>query len=493
MKNKKGISLIVLVITIIVIIILATALIVTLIKNNPISNAKEAVNANDLKVAQETFTMWISKRWTENSDEAGGMYSGVITKEISTLNFTKENTEIASINEKVYLASDVEAKEIQITLSDLGLDSLDKVVISKNTVISITKGDVTIDNVKTEYPQVEVESKAIENSTVTGKKPTYQNPVIPVGFSAKETTKATWKDKNSDGIVDGWNEGLVITDSNDNEYVWIPVDGESIKYAKWEGAISTSWTVKADQTRDDILPTGVTKEEEQIEKYGGYYVARYEASLPDDQTTEELMKTKTFSADDNNRTDIGKAQSKAGKIVWNKIDYTNAKTVSENVISTSEVQSGLITGKQWDTMLKFIGSAGVNVDTDCSSWGSYFNKTGYTISGYYRTQNKDYVYTKGTYTKSSSGYLLLETGKFGEVVSEGSPKNIYDVAGNVWEWSTEIVSEKGGEYTGVGNKVPRGGSYYDKSPFTTASYRLGNTATVNTAPALGFRIVLYIK
>lgn len=110
MKNKKGISLIVLVITIIVIIILATALIVTLIKNNPISNAKEAVNANDLKVAQETFTMWISKRWTENSDEAGGMYSGVITNEISTLNFTKENTEIASINEKVYLASDVEAK-----------------------------------------------------------------------------------------------------------------------------------------------------------------------------------------------------------------------------------------------------------------------------------------------------------------------------------------------------------------------------------------------
>ena len=96
--------------------------------------------------------------------------------------------------------------------------------------------------------------------------------------------------------------------------------------------------------------------------------------MPDSQTTEELMKTKTFTAADNNRIDIGKAQSKAGKIVWNRIDYNNAKTVSENVVTTSSVQSGLITGKQWDTMLKFIASAGVNVDTDCTSWGNYKTK-----------------------------------------------------------------------------------------------------------------------
>ena len=205
------------------------------------------------------------------------------------------------------------------------------------------------------------------------------------------------------------------------------------------------------------------------------------------------MKTKTFSAANNNRTDIGKAQSKAGKIVWNEIDYNNAKTVSENVVTTSEVQSGLITGKQWDTMLKFIESAGVNVDTDCSSWGNYIDKTGYSINGYYRTQYADVVYTNGSYTKSSNGYLLLETGDFGNAVTTGRPKNIYDVAGNVWEWSAETVAQKGGSLTAVGNKLFRGGSYDNRSYDGTASYRFGANSATHTAPSIGFRFVLYIK
>ena len=497
MKNKKGISLIVLIITIIVIIILAAAIILSISKNNPITNAKKAVNENDLKTAQEAVVAWLGDRWVSDidgdgiaGDEVGALYNGTITnKDDSSIEVTLDG---------------VTPYSVSLKLSDLGLETLDSITIENNQVVSIIKGGVTSssDNSQNntpnpEYPQVTVGSKATKNSTVTGKNPSYNNPVIPAGFSAKESNNVTWKDENNDGIVDDWDQGLVITDSSENEYVWIPctLDGSngSIKYEKWNGSKNASYTVTKEQVKDDTLPNDITSEEDQITKYGGYYVARYEASLPDSQTTEELMKTKTFSAADNNRTDIGKAQSKAGKIVWNRIDYNNAKTVSENVISTSSVQSGLITGKQWDTMLKFIESAGVNVDTDCTSWGNYIDKTGYSISGYYRTQNADVAYTNGSYTKASSGYLLLTTGKFGEVVSTGSPKNIYDVAGNVWEWSAETVAQKGGSSTAVGNKLLRGGSYFNDGSSLTASYRNGNVAAAYTNSNVGFRFVLYIK
>ena len=89
--------------------------------------------------------------------------------------------------------------------------------------------------------------------------------------------------------------------------------------------------------------------------------------------------------------------------------------------------------------------------------------------------------------------MLLTTGKFGEVVSTGSPKNIYDVAGNVWEWSAETVAQKGGSSTAVGNKLLRGGGYGSDGSDDTASYRNGNNAATDTGPSVGFRFVLYIK
>ena len=36
-----------------------------------------------------------------------------------------------------------------------------------------------------------------------------------------------------------------------------PVDGINIKYEKWEGSISLNFTVKASQTSDESLPTGI--------------------------------------------------------------------------------------------------------------------------------------------------------------------------------------------------------------------------------------------
>ena len=67
LTQKRGISLIVLIVTIIVIIILAAAVILTITKNNPVSSAKEATFKEDMTSIQDELSMYLSKKYTDNS------------------------------------------------------------------------------------------------------------------------------------------------------------------------------------------------------------------------------------------------------------------------------------------------------------------------------------------------------------------------------------------------------------------------------------------
>ncbi|MDD2377022.1 MAG: hypothetical protein PHD15_03960, partial [Clostridia bacterium] len=67
MKNKKGISLIVLVITIIVIIILAGAVILSLANNNPIESSNEATFKTNVAEYNSELAMAISNKYLQNS------------------------------------------------------------------------------------------------------------------------------------------------------------------------------------------------------------------------------------------------------------------------------------------------------------------------------------------------------------------------------------------------------------------------------------------
>ena len=103
----------------------------------------------------------------------------------------------------------------------------------------------------------------------------YNNPVIPVGFKAINTSDATWLDANNDNLPDGWNDGLVISDEDGNEFVWVPVDGTNVKYEKWCTKGIAYNNSNLSNVPSNELPSDVS-ENTQITKYGGFYKQVYQ-------------------------------------------------------------------------------------------------------------------------------------------------------------------------------------------------------------------------
>ncbi len=327
-----------------------------------------------------------------------------------------------------------------------------------------------------------------ENKTITGsEKSTYNNPIIPVGFKTSNDG-ASWK--SSDGeTVDGWNDGLVIEDKEGNQFVWVPayvgedINGEYTKnkvpkYEKWDGSLTS---VKVSEIPNDTLPmlseeenTSQDKikecEEKQIGNCGGFYIGRYEAGtelLYDDRNNTETIK------------DV-KPLSKQGQMPWNYISYYNAKERAESMYKTNEVQSVLVTGTMWDTVMKWFENNDINVQTQTTenAWGNYKDVEVTGISGYWDySLNGKKMTNEGwkTGNKPANTAGILRTGE-----SEFTKKkNIYDLAGNVWEWTNEM-------------NIVRGGNCGENASDCPAMRRNGSTPSSPTY-YITFRVALYIK
>ena len=236
---------------------------------------------------------------------------------------------------------------------------------------------------------------------------------IPKGFTYKEGTKDT---------------GLVIQDENKNEFVWVPATESTYrKDTSFQGTTPTG---------DDTLPNGITDETADVVKYGGFYIGRYEAGIPKGDTSPSNK--------------IGIPVSKKGATVWTNIDYTNSKASAESMISNEYVQTGLLTGKAWDTVCHWIKSD--DELKDSRTYGNYYENN----SG----------------TKRTAGFN-----------ENWKVKNIYDLAGNVWEWTSEAYSS---------NFFRRGGNCYNHGSVIPVSYRCYDDASY-TNGGIGFRSRLYIK
>ena len=121
-SEKKGISLIVLVITIIVIIILAVAVILSIANNNPIENAKEAKFKNDMKTIEEELSMYIAKNYADSQGTNMGVSNLEGETMVSALPSTKNYQDKVKIkNGKLYVISGELTKDEQKWVKEVGV------------------------------------------------------------------------------------------------------------------------------------------------------------------------------------------------------------------------------------------------------------------------------------------------------------------------------------------------------------------------------------
>lgn len=308
------------------------------------------------------------------------------------------------------------------------------------------------------------------NRTLTSGKATYMNPIIPVGFKAVNDG-ASWE--ISGDAIKGWNDGLIIEDENGSQFVWVPVDGNKVPYEKWCYDSLHYGPSYEDVTGEDVS-SGID-EMEQIEKYQGFWIARYEAGRSDlDYVSPEINDVFTGI----------ELLIKKDAQPWNYISYPNAKTVAEEYINNEYVRSSLLTGTQFDTTMKWIENAGYNITTDSISWGNYYNNLNVIGNGRYTTDS-NYIgqtWHTGEYYKKDKITLYTGTGSY----EEAQAKNIYDLAGGMREWTTEEY------FTGnVLYHISRGGNSNGNSFEIPAAYRSGNKSEY-TSCLLSFRVALYI-
>ena len=283
----------------------------------------------------------------------------------------------------------------------------------------------------------------------------YNSPVIPEGFHSVDTETAKWN-KLEDGTIEGWNSGLVIEDSIGNQFVWIPVYEETLKYS----LNNISKEFKYDM--NSIDKTNI--EYKQIWRYGGFYVSRYEAGVPDSLQGV----TDNISEKSNDIQEI--PVSKKGIIPWNYISIKNAKENAKNMYHSNNISSGMITSKQWQIIINWISINGYNVYSS-AEFGNYSN-VNFEFTGYY---SEDYgkSYKFGENHLKAGKNMLLSTG----ATDRNMTNNIYDLAGNLME------------YVDYENIYICNGGYYD--------YMAGgafDTWVFTGEPScnIGFRIVLYL-
>ncbi len=199
---------------------------------------------------------------------------------------------------------------------------------------------------------------------------------------------------------------------------------------------------------------------------------------------------------------------------------------------STSVTSSLVDSYAWDTIVEWMTKeeANKNLGNDSSTKGNYYNNSNINLSnalyaihrygsiteagkkagkgdywsyaikykkGAFKsgaesidaTSGAKYDFTNNTYDTTNYSYTIrkeLATGS----AEETKVKNIYDMAGNMWEWTTETGKPDGGSTL---RAVLRGGSFDGDGSSNPVSGRSGGRSTTGYGLHIGFRVVLYIQ
>lgn len=363
----------------------------------------------------------------------------------------------------------------------------------------------------------------------------YNGVKIPAGYAATK--------KEGESTVD---EGLVITDSEGNEYVWIevPNDGtgpvytaekneeeNSDKYyeeiAKALRAYCTKDAKGRDLIKDGTISDGMygktstygytdvwydgngklegdsgsNKEDkagcgltnnEYKELYkkmlksvyinGGFWIGRYEAG------------TTSPRGDKNDPIEGLKAESKKDLYPINYVKCFQAQILASKASSSASVSSSLMFGIQWDLVLRFLSNKGVATNfliDNSETWGNYKleyplnQSTAHGYKGIYASSKLTWSEIEREYTRNGTKRIALSTG----ATERNKKKNIYDFAGNMFEWTLEHAT---GTYNDSSYPcASRGGGFGVGGGYSPVSGRNIFFIKSYSNYDLGFRISLY--
>ena len=311
-------------------------------------------------------------------------------------------------------------------------------------------------------------------------------PYLPTGFTQVKGTTL----KN----------GLTIQDSTGNQYVWVEVPkaervyktaGLEIKdftdeeYTKIEDDLHTYTDVYRDGTsyKDEYYSeVGLTNDQytnlkktmlKSVYQNGGFYIGKYETGIEN--------KPKTSGSADTAPTETPVIKQNA--YPYNYVTCSQAQTLASNMES-GNYNTSLMFGVQWDLVLKYLetkGTAQADLKKDSTSWGNYSNNLWNITNENLKYAPNGSGWTSATEkAKVSKSGILLSTGASDDFSKQG----IYDLAGNVWEWTLEYTSYSS-------NACARRGGYYD---YYGSSYPAAYRSDYDTTfynNNLGFRLSLY--
>ncbi len=266
---------------------------------------------------------------------------------------------------------------------------------------------------------------------------------------------------------------------------------------------------------------------ESIESYGGFYIARFEAGVPSEATS--FYKTVdssdlTFNTARGSATNTGaiknyKPVSQKGVQAWNYITQPNSKLVAENMYKgDANVGSYLVDSQAWNVICNLFNGILETSDsqrtiTNSTKFGNYYNNTttdytkitglwakhGGTVTGWKATtQYETKQLTEQDRIDQTTGrsYIELPTGSSDDF----EVYNIYDMAGNMWEWTTgHNVIKKPTTPENQQNPeeqmfvVPRGGSFGSTGAGNPVVRASGSVELADYSSYVGFRVVLYVK
>ena len=329
-----------------------------------------------------------------------------------------------------------------------------------------------------------------------------------------------------EGTID---TGLVIQDASGNEYVWVVVPRTTAVYATtglgkttftdadytsiendlkeytktYRGStsfITDTWYADdknegwLSETEYAVLKNSMLKS---VYENGGFYVGRYEAGIGTNRTSIEAQVNGKYPVP------TTAPVTKADAYPYTYVTRTQAQNLASNVKSGTKTSS-LMFGVQWDLVLAFMHNKGNIEDSTLTSnsttIGNYYNSTFDLNRGKYAqcgqlgntwknfdsaldsivVSNETTGKMKKTEQNSYQNGILLTTGG----TEQSKVMNIYDIAGNVYEWTLEKTPNT---YEPC---VTRGGLFNDTGSYRPAAEH-GGSSSGHSFYSIGFRVSIF--